>query len=386
MNDDFSNIGDDLNYLISIAEKYFNRDDISSNNTENDTAVILTAISNYAEMQTDRIETIDFTPVIDALNNLETSVIVQNNIDIQARIEDLKKDLDITVDVTPEINVESIQTRLAEIKDLIINVDPNISIPDISINADISINQDSLNIPTQSINVALNIIDDISTYLKPISVDVTPNVITINDLEPINVDVNPIISDIDISPINVDVNPILGTIDEIKPISVNVNPIIDETDISVNVKPIVSEIDISPISVSVTPKIDMSAFEIIENIKTDINFNINQENNEMVTLMNDNNKLLVDLITRIESLSSNINNSNINNTSNINSIINNNSSNNSNNTTTPVSNLMTSESSGGDNNSSNRVDYTDILNDISSSLSSLIKSNKTRRFTNDLDI
>lgn len=414
MNDDFSNIGDDLNYLISIAEKYFNRD-ISSNTNENDTATILTAISNYAtEMQSDRIETIDFTPVIDALNNLDTNVIVQNNIELQTRIEDLKKDLDISLDldITPNINISDIQTRLSEIKDLVVNIEPNIS--DIKINADVVINENDIKIPTQSVDVILNVLDDISTYLKPVSVDVIPNIKELN-IEPINVQVNPIISDIDISPLSVNVRPVIDDI-VLNPLTVQVNPVIDDivsNPLTVQVNPILSDIDISPLNVdvipvikdielqpinvdvnpvindkdltvNVKPVIDVTDFEITENIKLDNNINRdggnkgmidNPNDNIMVALMNDNNKLLVDLISRIEKLS-NIQNA---------SIVNNNN-NNTNTTSNISSNVALGESKNNTITDTDRVDYTAMLSDISRLLSTMVKSNKNRRFSNDLDI
>lgn len=398
MNDDFSNIGDDLNYLISIAEKYFNRD-ISSNTNENDTATILTAISNYAtEMQSDRIETIDFTPVIDALNNLDTNVIVQNNIELQTRIEDLKKDLDISLDldITPNINIPDIQTRLSEIKDLVVNIEPNIS--DIKINADVVINENDIKIPTQSVDVILNVLDDISTYLKPVSVDVIPNIKELN-IEPINVQVNPIISDIDISPLSVNVRPVIDDI-VLNPLTVQVNPILSDIDISplnVDVIPVIKDIELQPINVDVNPVIndkdltvnvkpviDVTDFEITENIKLDNNINRdggnkgmidNPNDNIMVALMNDNNKLLVDLISRIEKLS-NIQNA---------SIVNNNN-NNTNTTSNISSNVALDESKNNTITDTDRVDYTAMLSDISRLLSTMVKSNKNRRFSNDLDI
>ena len=408
MNDDFSNIGDDLNYLISIAEKYFNRD-ISSNTNENDTSAILTAISNYAEMQNDRIETIDFTPVIDALNSLDTNVIVQNNLELQTRIDDLKKDLDISlnVDVKPNIDINDIQSRLSEIKDLVVNIEPSINPSLINVDVDANVNIPDIDISPVNVDVILNVLDDISTIIKPVSVDVIPNIKDLN-IEPISVQVNPIISDIDISPINIDAN---VNIPDISPINIDANvnipdisPIDIDADIKINtpviepisiqVNPIISDIDISPVnvqvnpvigelpdlSVNIKPIIDMSDFNIVDDTIFKIESNTknidNQENNQLVSLMSDNNKLLVDLISRIDNLSGNINNSNIVNNINNDNISNNNSNEN-------ISNINNNENVVDN---VPKIDYTNILNDISSTLSTLVKSNKSRRFSNDLDI
>ena len=368
-----NNIGDNLDYLTKMIEKYYSdKTDIST--------------TSYSEMTQDNAyieqEPIDFTSVIDAINNISSNIIIQNDVELSARLEEMKENLDLylnaSVDVDVNANVlinkETIISQLQDLEQTIRVIpsmqDADLSVPDISVNAVVDVDRSSIEslrsdldtislvikpeiepfeIPDMTGNVVYNVssnipdiqneIDNIGTN-REIKVDVTPNFKEV-DMKPMEIDVTPSFKEVDISSMEVDVTP------NIKDVSI---PALEST---ITYKPVFEDFK-------------------LDDMNSEYNFNAINSDDNTQELLTENNKLLTELISAINKISvKNVDNNQVGK-----SVVTNNSI---------ISNNGVGDGDISDT-TSQSSDYSGQLNDIAGLLSELIKSGKSRRFSNDLDL
>jgi hypothetical protein len=400
-----NNIGDNLDYLTKMIEKYYSdKTDIST--------------TSYSEMTQDNAyieqEPIDFTSVIDAINNISSNIIIQNDVELSARLEEMKENLDLylnaSVDVDVNANVlinkETIISQLQDLEQTIRVIpsmqDADLSVPDISVNAVVDVDRSSIEslrsdldtislvikpeiepfeIPDMTGNVVYNVssnipdiqneIDNIGTN-REIKVDVTPNFKEV-DMKPMEIDVTPNFKDVDISSMEVDVTPNLKDVD-MKPMEIDVTPSFKEVDISsmeVDVTPNIKDVSIPALESTITYKPVFEDFKL-DDMNSEYNFNAINSDDNTQELLTENNKLLTELISAINKISvKNVDNNQVGK-----SVVTNNSI---------ISNNGVGDGDISDT-TSQSSDYSGQLNDIAGLLSELIKSGKSRRFSNDLDL
>jgi hypothetical protein len=341
---------------------------------------------SYSEMTQDNAyieqEPIDFTSVIDAINNISSNIIIQNDVELSARLEEMKENLDLhlnaSVDVDVNANVlinkETIISQLQDLEQTIRVIpsmqDADLSVPDISVNAVVDVDRSSIEslrsdldtislvikpeiepfeIPDMTGNVVYNVssnipdiqneIDNIGTN-REIKVDVTPNFKEV-DMKPMEIDVTPNFKDVDISSMEVDVTP------NIKDVSI---PALEST---ITYKPVFEDFK-------------------LDDMNSEYNFNAINSDDNTQELLTENNKLLTELISAINKISvKNVDNNQVGK-----SVVTNNSI---------ISNNGVGDGDISDT-TSQSSDYSGQLNDIAGLLSELIKSGKSRRFSNDLDL
>jgi hypothetical protein len=400
-----NNIGDNLDYLTKMIEKYYSdKTDIST--------------TSYSEMTQDNAyieqEPIDFTSVIDAINNISSNIIIQNDVELSARLEEMKENLDLhlnaSVDVDVNANVlidrETIISQLQDLEQTIRVIpsmqDADLSVPDISVNAVVDVDRSSIEslrsdldtislvikpeiepfeIPDMTGNVVYNVssnipdiqneIDNIGTN-REIKVDVTPNFKEV-DMKPMEIDVTPNFKDVDISSMEVDVTPNFKEVD-MKPMEIDVTPNFKDVDISsmeVDVTPNIKDVSIPALESTITYKPVFEDFKL-DDMNSEYNFNAINSDDNTQELLTENNKLLTELISAINKISvKNVDNNQVGK-----SVVTNNSI---------ISNNGVGDGDISDT-TSQSSDYSGQLNDIAGLLSELIKSGKSRRFSNDLDL
>jgi hypothetical protein len=400
-----NNIGDNLDYLTKMIEKYYSdKTDIST--------------TSYSEMTQDNAyieqEPIDFTSVIDAINNISSNIIIQNDVELSARLEEMKENLDLhlnaSVDVDVNANVlidrETIISQLQDLEQTIRVIpsmqDADLSVPDISVNAVVDVDRSSIEslrsdldtislvikpeiepfeIPDMTGNVVYNVssnipdiqneIDNIGTN-REIKVDVTPNFKEV-DMKPMEIDVTPNFKDVDMSSMEVDVTPNFKDVD-MSSMEVDVTPNFKDVDISsmeVDVTPNIKDVSIPALESTITYKPVFEDFKL-DDMNSEYNFNAINSDDNTQELLTENNKLLTELISAINKISvKNVDNNQVGK-----SVVTNNSI---------ISNNGVGDGDISDT-TSQSSDYSGQLNDIAGLLSELIKSGKSRRFSNDLDL
>jgi hypothetical protein len=374
--------------------------------------------TSYSEMTQDNAyieqEPIDFTSVIDAINNISSNIIIQNDVELSARLEEMKENLDLhlnaSVDVDVNANVlidrETIISQLQDLEQTIRVIpsmqDADLSVPDISVNAVVDVDRSSIEslrsdldtislvikpeiepfeIPDMTGNVVYNVssnipdiqneIDNIGTN-REIKVDVTPNFKDV-DMSSMEVDVTPNFKDVDMTPMEIDVTPNFKDVD-MSSMEVDVTPNFKDVDISsmeVDVTPNIKDVSIPALESTITYKPVFEDFKL-DDMNSEYNFNAINSDDNTQELLTENNKLLTELISAINKISvKNVDNNQVGK-----SVVTNNSI---------ISNNGVGDGDISDT-TSQSSDYSGQLNDIAGLLSELIKSGKSRRFSNDLDL
>jgi hypothetical protein len=384
-----NNIGDNLDYLTKMIEKYYSdKTDIST--------------TSYSEMTQDNAyieqEPIDFTSVIDAINNISSNIIIQNDVELSARLEEMKENLDLhlnaSVDVDVNANVlinkETIISQLQDLEQTIRVIpsmqDADLSVPDISVNAVVDVDRSSIESLRSDLDtISLVIKPEIEPFEIP---DMTGNVVynvssNIPDIQneidnigtnrEIKVDVTPNFKDVDMAPMEIDVTPNFKDVD-MKPMEIDVTPNFKDVDISsmeVDVTPNIKDVSIPALESTITYKPVFEDFKL-DDMNSEYNFNAINSDDNTQELLTENNKLLTELISAINKISvKNVDNNQVGK-----SVVTNNSI---------ISNNGVGDGDISDT-TSQSSDYSGQLNDIAGLLSELIKSGKSRRFSNNLDL